>query len=353
MENLKSSHTYNEIISQSEVWKTTINQISSQRETILKWLKKAQNQVIFTGCGSTYYLSLHAAAVWQQLTNTFCRGLPSSEIWLFPTTGIKNTQSLLIATSRSGYTTETLKAISVFTKLYGDNSIAITCYKDQDISKLATHTIVAEDASEQSIAQTRAFTSMVIIADYLAGLISNNDGFINDLTLLPNIVERLIYGYNNDLEVLGHNLDFDHFIFLGSGSNYGIACEAMIKMKEMTLSNSEAYHFLEFRHGPKSIVNSKTAIVGILSDTAKKEENAVLEDMKKLGAYVIAVDESGENIHTDKVFCLNSTVGEIFHGILALPLLQLLAYYRAIAKNLDPDRPANLSSVVTLDCRKD
>jgi glucosamine--fructose-6-phosphate aminotransferase (isomerizing) len=67
----------------------------------------------------------------------------------------------------------------------------------------------------------------------------------------------------------------------------------MLKMKEMSLSYSEAYHPLEFRHGPKSVVNTESLVVGLLTDEARAQETAVLSDMKELGARTLAVAEGG------------------------------------------------------------
>jgi len=75
---------------------------------------------------------------------------------------------------------------------------------------------------------------------------------------------------------LSEDHSLQHFVFLGSGPQYGLAAEAMLKMKEMSLSVSEAFHFLEFRHGPKSVVDCSTLVVGLLSDTARDYELAVV-----------------------------------------------------------------------------
>ena len=76
---------------------------------------------------------------------------------------------------------------------------------------------------------------------------------------------------------LGADLEVERFFFLGSGPFYGLACEAMLKLKEMSLSYAEPYHFLEFRHGPMSMVDARTLVVGLLSDTGLTEEIRVLE----------------------------------------------------------------------------
>lgn len=347
--NLQSdSYTYKEIMSQANVWEATLAYLQSYQGEICSWLKEPREIVYFTGCGSTYYLSLHAAAVWQALTGTIARGIPASELWLAPELYLTRAPSLLVTVSRSAITTETLRALKVYMKLAGDNSVAITCYSDRELTKATTHALVAADAAEQSVVQTRSFTSMTIMAHFLAGIAANRLDILEELASLPEITRQLIPNYEHVLERVGCNLGFEHFIFLGSGANYGIACEGMLKLKEMTLSNSEAFHFLEFRHGPKSILNSKVVVIGLLSDTMRQEEVAVLAEIQKLGAYVIAITESGDDLPANEIIALRSGVGELSRGIIALPLMQLFAYYRALEKGLDPDHPLNLTSVVDL-----
>jgi glucosamine--fructose-6-phosphate aminotransferase (isomerizing) len=122
----------------------------------------------------------------------------------------------------------------------------------------------------------------------------------------------------------------------------------MLKMKEMSLSPSEAFHFLEFRHGPKSVVAPGTLVIGLLSDAAYIEEIKVLAEMRALGAKVLALVENNEDLPADYVVELHSGVRELHRSVLFLPVLQLLAFYRSVEKGLDPDRPNNLDAVVRL-----
>jgi glucosamine--fructose-6-phosphate aminotransferase (isomerizing) len=153
----------------------------------------------------------------------------------------------------------------------------------------------------------------------------------------------LIDKYESFAKELGENLDFDRFYFLGSGIRYGLACEANLKMKEMTLTNSEPFHFLEFRHGPMSMVNGNTVVVGMLSDANRFHEARVLAEMKMLGAAVAVLGESDADVE------LESQIPESVRGVLYLPVLQLMAFHRAVAKGLNPDRPNNLTAVVKLE----
>lgn len=207
--------------------------------------------------------------------------------------------------------------------------------------------LLAEAAQEQSIAQTRSFSSMMILAQGLAAAIGGQG--TDSLEKLPSVGQKLLDTTATLAENLGANLGLEQFFFLGSGPQYGIACEVMLKMKEMSISHSEAYHFLEFRHGPKSMVDEKTLAIGLFSSQAAVHEQAVLTETGEMGAMTLALSSfHGEQSYTHSV-SLPSDLPEWAMPVLYLPALQLMAYYRSINKALDPDSPRNLDAVVTLD----
>jgi len=121
-------------------------------------------------------------------------------------------------------------------------------------------------------------------------------------------------------------------------------------MKEMSLSVSEAFHFMEFRHGPMSMVNSKTLVVGLLSDSASSYELAVLKEMQALGAQTLLLTDkvTTEVLPADYLVCFESGLPESSRAALYMPVLQLLAYYRALHNGQNPDVPTNLNAVVVL-----
>jgi glutamine---fructose-6-phosphate transaminase (isomerizing) len=160
---------------------------------------------------------------------------------------------------------------------------------------------------------------------------------------LPSVGKRLFAEYESFAKEIGENKTFDRFYFLGSGFRYGLACEANLKMKEMTLTHSEPFYFLEFRHGPMSMVNEHTAVVGLLSEKDSEHECAVLNELKRLGGKIFTLCESNADVNFE------SRVPESVRGVLYLPVLQLMAFYRSLAKGLNPDRPKNLTAVVQLN----
>jgi len=348
MDQIDGNFTHNEIMTQGEAWKATLEAASLQTPEFLKWIQRPHAQAIFTGCGSTFYLSMTAASIWQTLTGIHSYAMPASELWLYLDPSHIAPSSLLVAISRSGETTETLKAVDRYRAQVKGDTLAIICYADSELTKLVDQVQLTRQADEKSVAQTRSFTSMLVLSQFLAGLVTKNFNYIESLQTLPAACNKLLSKYDGLARELGNDSELEHFIFLGSGMNFGLASEAMLKMKEMSLSSSQAFHFLEFRHGPKSVVTPNTLIVGLLNDLALEQEIKVLKEMQALGAKVLAVTETDIHAGLDYSIELCSQVPNISRAPLFLPVLQLIAFYRARMKGLNPDQPKNLSAVIRL-----
>jgi glutamine---fructose-6-phosphate transaminase (isomerizing) len=331
--------TYREIKSQSAAWQNALDVANAAS------LPDAAGyeQVIFTGCGSTYYLSLAAASLYQELTGRAARAIPAGELLLNPQTVVReNVTQRLVAISRSGTTTETIKAAEKFKAERRGNVIGITCY-DTALVDLSDVSLVIPEGQEESVAQTRSFASMYVAATAFCVRMAGREDLLEAMKKLPEIGNRLIENYESFAKEMGENLNFDRFYFLGSGIRHGLACEVNLKMKEMTLTHSEPFHFLEFRHGPMSMVNEKAVVVGLLSESNFSHEKAVLNEMQTLGGKTFALAES------EAVISFQSQIPENARGVLYLPVLQLMAFYRSLAKGLNPDRPKNLTAVVQLN----
>jgi len=229
--------------------------------------------------------------------------------------------------------------------------LAVTCYPQSPLAQQANFALVTPGGQEQSVAQTRSFTSMLLLAQALAAALASDEEMLERLHRLPNALEDLVARLGDLPQRLGTDQDIKRIFFLGGGPLYGLANEAMLKTKEMSLSYTEAYHPLEFRHGPMSMVDEHTLVVGLLSDTGLTEELRVLEEMQELGARTLALVEDGSvfsDWRPDHLVELRSGLDEWERGPLYLPVIQRVAYHRAMAKGLDPDRPHNLTAVVEL-----
>jgi glucosamine--fructose-6-phosphate aminotransferase (isomerizing) len=338
----RGQFTTQEILSQPAAWQNALDVTRSQA-TALKALADDADQVIFTGCGSTYYLSLAAATLFQELTGKPARGVPGSELLLNTATVMASGKTLLVAVSRSGTTTETIRATEAFKASGRGPVIVISNYPDTPLAKLGDVSLIIPAGQEESVAQTRSFASMYVATTALAAIAAGRDDLLSAMSGLPAVGERLLQQYAPLAQQIGENLSFDRFYFLGSGARYGLACEVNLKMKEMTLTHSEPFHFMEFRHGPMSMVTPSTVIAGLLSEKNATYEQAVLDEMSAKGATILALGETGPDVS------FVSGLPEAVRGVLYLPMLQLTGCYRSLAKGLNPDSPANLTAVVYLD----
>lgn len=339
----RGEFTRTEILSQPEAWADALDIVDKCQDGLKTIFNAEYDQVLFTGCGSTYYLSLAAAALFQEMTGKIARALPGGELLLNPQMVAAKGKTLLVAVSRSGSTTETVRAVEQFKKQNRGPVVAITNYGEQPLAGLADVPLVIEKGQEESVAQTRSFASMYVSATAMTMLTAGREDLRTSLRQLPEIGEKLMQNYAALARETGENLAFDRFYFLGSGARYGLACEISLKMKEMTLTHSEPFHFLEFRHGPMSMVTENAVIVGMLSEKNSRHEQAVLNEMQAMGGKILSLAEAGAQVAFD------SAIPESARAVLYLPVLQLMAFYRSMAKGLNPDRPNNLTAVVKLD----
>jgi glucosamine--fructose-6-phosphate aminotransferase (isomerizing) len=340
-------HTKQEILSQPVVWEKTLERLKSLDASLYPNISD-YDQVIFTGCGSTYYLSQWAARACEKETGTVSRAVPASDLLFFPELwSSSNRKNLLVAISRSAETTETILALKKFKAGGYGETVTVTCYPDRELAQLAQNVIGVPDAQEKSVAQTRSFSNMLLAVCWL---ISKQvpDGLP---AIFSNVGQTLIDDHIQIAERLGRDQSIQRFFFLGSGALYGLANETMLKMKEMSLSYSECFHTLEFRHGPMSMVDKQSLVIGMIGESSKEQQFTLLKEMRTKGARTLGIldgaDSKIEDALKDHVL-LRSQMPELWRAPLYLPILQLIAYERSISKGLDPDNPTNLTAVVVL-----
>lgn len=345
------TYTLTEILTQPSAWQSALREAERVAPEWRRLLEDVSAPLVFTGCGSTWYLAEIAAALFRRLSGRQTFAVPGGELLLYRPDWLGNWSNqsplpFLVAISRSGATTETVRAVQAW-RSEGGRTLVVTNYPDSPLTFLADAALLLPEGREESVAQTRSFASMLVGLNALAVLLSDQQALWEEMQRLPEAAHRLIERYRPLAQSMAEDASLERFYFLGSGLRYGLAREASLKMKEMSLSHSEPFPFLEFRHGPMSMVNEHTLLLGLLSELNRAHEQAVLEEMKARGAHVLTLADR------NALVAFESGISEAGQAALYLPVLQLLAAYRSLSKGLNPDRPHNLTAVVTLNLQSE
>ncbi len=346
------SLTYSEIIGQHEASTAAWEQLEHQNDWVERYLKNsAFDEVIFIGSGSSYYQALVMASTFRHWLGRKASACPSSEIWLFRSQSTAKGRKLLVGVSRSGESSEVILAIEAVRALPDWEVCGITCHAESAMAELA-ECLVSPLGAEESTVMTKSFSSMTFMMQAAIAAASGSPDLVAQMRTSLDAGTQLVHpaGRLADRIVSESGL-FRNYIYLAMGALEGIAREACLKIKEMSCVWTESFGTLEFRHGPKAIVDIGTLVVLILSEQARDHELKVASEMKSYGAKVliIACRAGTDTRFADYVFEIGGAeIGDEARATLYLPLLQWLGYYTAMKKNVNPDEPRNLTQVVRI-----
>lgn len=274
---------------------------------------------------------------------------------------------LVILITQSGETADTTGALRE-AKSKGAYTIAISNVMGSTIAREADAVLYTHAGKETSIASTKAFTAQMavlyLIAVYLAqakqtltpGEIRQH---IAELIDLPGKTERTLTCWSQCEELAKKYHEVEDFLFLGRAVHYPIAMDGALKLKEVSYVHAEGYPTGETKHGPNALIDETLPVV-ILATCDRSNRGSVLryektlaniEGFRKQGSPVIAVASEGDEkvsrsaAHT--IFVPQSS--ELLSPILEMVPLQIFAYYMAVYRGLDVDRPRNLTKSVTVE----
>jgi glucosamine--fructose-6-phosphate aminotransferase (isomerizing) len=343
-----------EILSQPQVWEECLRSLSKSsvlREICAHVTRNAE--WLFIGCGSSYYIAQAAAATFT-LLGLQARAAPASEVLLFPelTLELAPRTRIPVLISRSGRTSEVLQAAEFLEKKRDIRTVGITCSANQPLEGIATFTLHTLAADESSTVMTRSFTAMLLGLQYLGASVARKAKLCKQLESLPENAGAMLPRMHASIREFVSAHGFSDYVFLAQGPLAGIARECALKVTESSLSYAQAYHTMEFRHGPKSIVAPDVLTVFLLSESSYEAELEMLEEVKSLGGTTIAVANGvDERAHraSDLAIELNLPSPEILRLAVYVPCGQLLGLCTALKKGLNPDEPRHLSRVVILN----
>ncbi len=335
-ESVTQSLTMREILNQPVSWTATLGLDAAA----LCAVAPGDEELIFTGCGSSYYLARAAASLAREALGVPASAVPASDVLLVPQQVFSRRRSRLVAFSRSGETIETVAACRA-ARRFG-TTVAVTCAADSSLSAAADASVNLPHAGDESVVMTQSFTNMLLAVMAGCAHASGDAARLAELRMLPESARAGLPEWQRTAEEVAGDPHWSQAFFFGTGAYYGLACEASLKLKEMTQAVTEAYHPLEFRHGPQSLLTDRTLCVHLRRGGPAGSEDDLMGDVRKRGALGVTVAPAEAD------FCLGPGIGDWARAPLYLPPLQLLALARTALAGLDPDRPRGLTRVVTL-----
>lgn len=346
-------HTLQEILSQPKVWSETETQLRESR-LLEKYaeLFSPRSPWLFVGCGSSYYLSRLIAALWTKHFYIPATGVPASELLFAPEETLRRlgTEQVVLM-SRSGETTEVLRAAEVLQKHKTVQTLGVTCNPQSLLETLCTHTFKLSWADEKSMVMTRSFTAILLAFQRLALQFVGDTQFTAGLDRLPRRGQAWLDTHARRIRDFAARKKFKDYVFLGQGAHYWLAQEAGLKITEMSSSYAQVYHSMEFRHGPRSIAGPDTLITFFVSDAAAAEEELLVKELKQLGAGIcVIVNRATSELKKQCDLLIELALdGPEFarYPVTAIPA-HLLGIGVGLRKGLNPDAPRNLTRAVVL-----
>ncbi|MFI3229547.1 MAG: glutamine--fructose-6-phosphate transaminase (isomerizing) [Bacillota bacterium] len=312
-------------------------------------------EIIVIGCGTAYHAGVLAAALIESTVRIPARAEIASE-FRYKNPLIKP-RTMVLAISQSGETADTIAAIK-YAK--SDRNTAITCVItnvcSSSIVKHCDYIFPTIAGVEIAVAATKSYnTQLAVIYIILDALAKTRENDINIHKTLPILKEQssLVLGNFDKLCDIAHAFfTSNNVFFLGRNLDYATALEGSLKLKEISYIYSEGYPAGELKHGTLALIEEHSLVVVIATqhDVAQKTMNA-MHEVKARGAKILLVTQIEAYFATDEADFIVQlpAVPDILMPILSIIPLQLFAYFMALAKGNDPDKPRNLAKSVTVE----
>lgn len=363
----KNCVTWEEIIQQPSIWKEELEIVKKNLKSIGEFINRVKGEkvkVIFTGAGSSEFVGNTLCSYVNSKVDIDVLSVPTTDIVSMPEQYLeKDVATILVSCARSGNSPESVATVNLADKLVKNiHHIFITCNPEGQLAKISEEgenkylLLMPERTNDKGFAMTGSFSSMVV-AGVLILLRENFAELEEKVAYVSNVVEKNIDRILENIEIIT-DLDLERIVYLGDGALKGLAEEVSLKVLELTGGKLASFYntFLGFRHGPKSIVNEKTAIVCMMSNNSHTRvyELDLLKEFKNEGGKKKIVvldtifDEEVKN-NCDYYFSFNDEklgkIEEVFAGLGYLVYGQLLSLMKSAKLGINPDNPCPTGEV--------
>ena len=314
------------------------------------------NKIYIVACGTAMHAGIATKNIFEQLCKIPTIVDMASEFRY--NNPLIDSKTLFICISQSGETADTIAALKLANSM-DCTTIAIVNVQGSSITRYAHHTLYTHAGPEIAVASTKAYTCqltlLTLLALYMSERLFGESKLSIDLKKeLLHIPEKIAQSLetNTFIETLSNEIYKNHdSYFIGRGSDYAVALEGSLKLKEISYIHSEAYAAGELKHGPIALIEQNVPVIGIATNqlTFEKTLNN-LEEALTRGGKIILITNTPDYINAsfDTIVKIPQ-VHYLLSPIISVIPLQLLAYHIAKNKKLDVDKPRNLAKSVTVE----
>ena len=314
--------------------------------------------IVIVACGTSYHAGLLSRNLFEKIAGIKTEVYVSSEfIYQEP---LMEKDALVIVISQSGETIDTLEALRCC-RQKGHPTLAIVNVKGSSIAMESDNVLYTDAGPEIAVASTKAYTCQLTALFLLVCRFALQSGkrnetevreLVRDLEKVPETVRKVCEERETYRPLAARLAGANHIFMIGRNLDHCILLEAALKMKEITYIHTEAYASGELKHGPIALIEQDTPVIACLSqkDLLDKESSNIKE-VRARGAKVYGfIKESLKDslIQKIEVYPLKDLPDDLM-VFSAITVFQILAYYVALAKGVNVDKPRNLAKVVTVE----
>ena len=309
-------------------------------------------------CGTSYHAGMVARYWLESLAGVPCSVEVASEFRYRRPVVRRN--SLVVAISQSGETADTLAALREAKQRGFGSSLAICNVPESSLVRESDLVLMTRAGPEIGVASTKAFTTQLVSLLLLVIVLGRRHGMsaqteielVQQLTGLPGKIEQALQLDGQIQKLAERFADKHHSLFLGRGTQFPVALEGALKLKEISYIHAEAYPAGELKHGPLALVDAEMPVIAVApnNDLLEKLKSNLHEVKARGGELIVFADDSVE-VEADPqitLFKVGSVPDAIAPIVFTIPL-QLLAYHVAVLKGTDVDQPRNLAKSVTVE----
>ena len=319
---------------------------------------RAYKHIFIVGCGS----AMHSGMVGKYLIEDLARtpvivDIASEFRYRNP---LVSDGDLVVIVSQSGETADTLEALKL-SKAKGADTLAVVNVVGSSIAREADMVIYTNAGPEISVCSTKAYAVQVAFMYLLAFEVAYARGridearckeLVNGLTEVPEKIQECLNDLSIYQYVASKIFNADSLLYIGRGLDNALSMEGSLKLKEISYIHSESYAAGELKHGTISLIEDGTPVIAVMTQSSLFEKMlSNVRTVKSRGAKVVAICRAAENLDAD---CADYKVGlpeadDLFLPLISTVAMQLIAYYTAVQRGCDVDKPRNLAKSVTVE----